>query len=87
MGSKLHAHGKSLTSFRQKTLTPGDIIDGSTRASESSLKAGLTDSAQDCAFVIILWPAMANHSLNQPLGQLFSPGYFGSIPGMELAPN
>jgi hypothetical protein len=30
---------------------------------------------------------MANHSLNQPLGQLFSPGYFGSIPGMELAPN
>jgi hypothetical protein len=31
MGSKLRVHGESLTGFRQKTLTPGDIIDGPTR--------------------------------------------------------
>jgi hypothetical protein len=29
-GNKLRAHGESLTSFRQKTLTHGEIIDGST---------------------------------------------------------
>jgi hypothetical protein len=29
-GNKLLAHGESSTSFRQKTLTHGEIIDGST---------------------------------------------------------
>ena len=29
-GTKLRAHGESLTSFRQKTLSHGEIIDGST---------------------------------------------------------
>ena len=31
-GSKLRAHAKALTSFRQKTLAPADITDGSTRS-------------------------------------------------------
>jgi hypothetical protein len=30
--------------------------------------------------------SQASHSLDQRLGQLFSPGFLGGSPGMELAP-